>query len=229
MDMMEVAHALVGSTKHDLVKFCLDYVGISDMGYDSDLTTWIDNLTELNLYSSREDLIPSPGDVIFFDNDGDGIADHVGIITDVTEKEEDGQELITVAQSNHDGLVEEQEYQTDDERIVGQGSIIQNDYPNYAPIQNGTMTLETDVNLADYITSIVMQKKNGNNYQNVDQFQDGDQVRVALEYKVENGKVTSENRTLVYQLPKGVRPNQSLSGKITGEINGKKYTCWVIT
>lgn len=224
MDMMEVAHALVGSTKHDLVKFCLDYIGISDMGYDSDLTTWIDNLTELNLYSSREDLIPSPGDVIFFDNDGDGIADHVGIITDVTEKEEDGQELITVAQSNHDGLVEEQEYQTDDERIVGQGSIIQNDYPNYAPIQNGTMTLETDVNLADYITSIVMQKKNGNNYQNVDQFQDGDQVRVALEYKVENGKVTSENRTLVYQLPKGVRPNQSLSGKITGEINGKKYT-----
>ena len=49
-------------------------------------------------------------------------------------------------------------------------------------------------------------------------------MRVALEYKVENGKVTSENRTLVYQLPKGVRPNQSLSGKITGEINGKKYT-----
>lgn len=224
MDMMEVAHALVGSTKHDLVKFCLDYIGISDMGYDSDLTTWIDNLTELNLYSSREDLIPSPGDVIFFDNDGDGIADHVGIITDVTENEEDGQKLITVAQNNHDGLVEEQEYQTDDERIVGQGSIIQNDYPNYAPIQNGTMTLETDVNLADYITSIVMQKKNGNNYQNVEQFQDGDQVRVALEYKVENGKVTSENRTLVYQLPKGVRPNQSLSGKITGEINGKKYT-----
>lgn len=224
MDMMEVAHALVGSTEHDLVKFCLDYIGISDMGYDSDLTTWIDNLTELNLYSSREDLIPSPGDVIFFDNDGDGIADHVGIITDVTENEEDGQELITVAQSNHNGLVEEQEYQTDDERIVGQGSIIQNDYPNYAPIQNGTMTLENDVNLADYITSIVMQKKNGNNYQNVDQFQDGDQVRVALEYKVENGKVTSENRTLVYQLPKGVRPNQSLSGKITGEINGKKYT-----
>ena len=82
--------------------------------------------------------------------------------------------------------------------IRDRGSIIQNDYPNYAPIQNGTMTLETDVNLADYITSIVMQKKNGNNYQNVDQFQDGDQVRVALEYKVENGKVTSENRTLVY-------------------------------
>ncbi len=224
MDMMEVAHALVGSTEHDLVKFCLDYIGISDMGYDSDLTTWIDNLTELNLYSSREDLIPSPGDVIFFDNDGDGIADHVGIITDVTENEEDGQELITVAQSNHDGLVEEQEYQTDDERIVGQGSIIQNDYPNYAPIQNGTMTLENDVNLADYITSIVMQKKNGNNYQDVDQFQDGDQVRVAIEYKVGNGKVTSENRTLVYQLPKGVRPNQSLGGKITGEINGKQYT-----
>ena len=224
MDMMEVAHALVGSTEHDLVKFCLDYIGISDMGYDSDLTTWIDNLTELNLYSSREDLIPSPGDVIFFDNDGDGIADHVGIITDVTENEEDGQELITVAQSNHDGLVEEQEYQTDDERIVGQGSIIQNDYPNYAPIQNGTMTLETDVNLADYITSIVMQKKNGNNYQDVDQFQDGDQVRVVIEYKVGNGKVTSENRTLVYQLPKGVRPNQSLGGKITGEINGKQYT-----
>lgn len=42
---------------------------------------------------------------------------------------------------------------------MGQGSIIQNDYPNYAPIQNGTMTLETDVNLADYITSIVMQKE----------------------------------------------------------------------
>lgn len=224
MDMMEVAHALVGSTKHDLVKFCLDYIGISDMGYDSDLTTWIDNLTELNLYSSREDMVPSPGDVIFFDNDGDGIADHVGTITDVTENEEDGQELITVAQSNHDGLVEEQEYQTDDERIVGQGSIIQNDYPNSAPIQNGIMTLETDVNLADYITSIVMQKKNGNNYQNIDEFQDGDQVRVALEYKVENGKVTPENRTLVYQLPNGVRPNQSLSGKITGEINGKKYT-----
>ena len=224
MDMMEVAHALVGSTKHDLVKFCLDYIGISDMGYDSDLTTWIDNLTELNLYSSREDLVSSPGDVIFFDNDGDGIADHVGIITDVTENEEDGMELITVAQSNHDGLVEEQEYQTDDERIVGQGSIIQNDYPNSAHIQNDIMTLEADVNLADYITSIVMQKKNGNTYQNVDEFQDGDQVRVALEYKVENGKVTSENRTLVYQLPDGVRPNQSLSGKVTGEINGKKYT-----
>ena len=223
MDMMEVAHALVGSTKHDLVKFCLDYIGISDMGYDSDLTTWIDNLTELNLYSSREDLIPSPGDVIFFDNDGDGIADHVGIITDVTEKEEDGQELITVAQSNHDGLVEEQEYQTDDERIVGQGSIIQNDYPNYAPIQNGTMTLENDVNLADYITSIEMKKKNGDNYVDASEFQDGDQVKVSLEYKVEHGKITQEKRTLIYQLPDGVRPNQSLSGNIKGTIAGAAY------
>ena len=223
MDMMEVAHALVGSTEHDLVKFCLDYIGISDMGYDSDLTTWIDNLTELNLYSSREDLIPSPGDVIFFDNDGDGIADHVGIITDVTENEEDGQELITVAQSNHDGLVEEQEYQTDDERIVGQGSIIQNDYPNYAPIQNGTMTLENDVNLADYITSIVMQKKNGDGYVDTDEFQDGDQVRVSLEYSVDHGKVTMDSPTLIYQLPDGVRPNESLNGKVKGKINGKEY------
>ena len=153
MDMMEVAHALVGSTEHDLVKFCLDYIGISDMGYDSDLTTWIDNLTELNLYSSREDLIPSPGDVIFFDNDGDGIADHVGIITDVTENEEDGQELITVAQSNHDGLVEEQEYQTDDERIVGHWLFRYN-----ASILSTVAGEETYLDFLQYVTSFTGDK-----------------------------------------------------------------------
>ena len=153
MDMMEVAHALVGSTEHDLVKFCLDYIGISDMGYDSDLTTWIDNLTELNLYSSREDLIPSPGDVIFFDNDGDGIADHVGIITDVTENEEDGQELISVAQSNHDGLVEEQEYQTDDERIVGHWLFRYN-----ANILSTVAGEETYLDFLQYVTSFTGDK-----------------------------------------------------------------------
>ena len=43
---------------------------------------------------------------------------------------------------------------------------------------------------------------------------DGDKVRVALNYTLPQGVVTSTSRTIYYQLPTGIRPDQAESGTV---------------
>ena len=71
------------------VSFCLHYAGIPETAvpYESGCANWVSALSAAGLYRPAGMAAPVKGDIIFFDNDGDGSADHVGLVAGVTEEE----------------------------------------------------------------------------------------------------------------------------------------------
>ena len=69
------------------VSFCLNYAGVpqSAIPYASGCAYWVSQLQSAGLYKRAAECVPQPGSLVFFDTDGDGLADHVGIVTAVSE------------------------------------------------------------------------------------------------------------------------------------------------
>ncbi|MCD8300980.1 MAG: CHAP domain-containing protein, partial [Clostridiales bacterium] len=67
------------------VSFCLNYAGISrdDFPYNAGCYAWTVALDELGYYADAADYTPQVGDIVFFDWDGDGKANHVGIVEEL--------------------------------------------------------------------------------------------------------------------------------------------------
>ena len=65
------------------VRYCLDTAGVSeDFPCADTCAGWIDALTAQELYHEAASYTPKPGDVAFCDLDGDGAAEHAGIVLD---------------------------------------------------------------------------------------------------------------------------------------------------
>ena len=95
--------------------FCLHYAGVeqSVFPYASGCIYWTEQLTAAGLYATAGTMAPRTGDLVFFDRDGDRLADHVGIITDAQP------EAITTAEGNVGGCVVRKTYALDDASIFG--------------------------------------------------------------------------------------------------------------
>ena len=118
-DMIAVASALVGSENKDLVEFCLNYVGVYGVSFNTDLDAWIESLQENDLYGAADEFDPNPGDVAFFDKDGDGNADYAGVVVDATFDEDGVVTEFTVVETNDQGVVEEHVYSAGEESLMG--------------------------------------------------------------------------------------------------------------
>lgn len=118
-DMVQVAKSLVGSKNADLVAFCLDYIQVSGLTFNTDLDAWIETLQEIGLYGAADELEPYLGDVVFFDKDGDGSADHTGIVVDVVTDENEIVTEFTVVETNAQNIAEENVYGIDEESLMG--------------------------------------------------------------------------------------------------------------
>lgn len=118
-DMIAVASALVGSENKDLVEFCLNYVGVYGVSFNTDLDAWIESLQENDLYGAADEFDPNPGDVAFFDEDGDGSADYAGVVVDATFDEDGVVTEFTVVETNDQGIVEEHVYSAGEESLMG--------------------------------------------------------------------------------------------------------------
>lgn len=118
-DMIAVASALVGSENKDLVEFCLNYVGVYGVSFNTDLDAWIESLQENDLYGAADEFDPNPGDVAFFDEDGDGNADYAGVVVDATFDEDGVVTEFTVVETNDQGIVEEHVYSAGEESLMG--------------------------------------------------------------------------------------------------------------
>lgn len=118
-DMIAVASALVGSENKDLVEFCLNYVGVYGVSFNTDLDAWIESLQENDLYGAADEFDPNPGDVSFFDEDGDGNADYAGVVVDATFDEDGVVTELTVVETNDQGIVEEHVYSAGEESLMG--------------------------------------------------------------------------------------------------------------
>lgn len=130
------------------VSFCLKYAGVpqEDFPYEMTVSDFVEKLSDskYKLYMEAADFTPAAGDIVFFDTDKDGIADHAGLVEELLEEEnEDGVILNsiktiegdiqaepdesdiddTTAKEKKTDRVAERTYTLDDETIQGYGKM----------------------------------------------------------------------------------------------------------
>lgn len=103
--------------------FCIRYAGIpaEQMPVNSGCAAWISELKNAGMYVESQTKQPKSGDLVFFDLDQDGSADHVGIVEKVQESG-----TLKVVEGNSADMVKENEWATEDAKILGYGLIPEN-------------------------------------------------------------------------------------------------------
>ena len=107
------------------VSFCLDHAGVEGMTLNSVCANWIVELSseEYGLYHSAAEYTPRPGDVIFFDWEGDGKSDHVGLVAELIEATETEGAQIRTIEGNSGDRVQYVTYSADSACILGYGAL----------------------------------------------------------------------------------------------------------
>mgnify|MGYP005977140675 CR=1 FL=1 len=111
--------------------FCLHYGGAENIPTDKDCGSWAGALADAFLPAQSHQA--APGELVFFDRDGDGTADWVAIVAEVTAGEEGAPSGITVIAGDADDAVQQRSYALEDPRILG--------YYGSLPEQAKTFTL----------------------------------------------------------------------------------------
>lgn len=120
------------------VSFCLHYADIPTERFpqEADCSRWVDQLRseEYGLYLAAADgYEPKVGDLIFFDQDGDGASDHMGIMTERIEDEQGALTEMKTIEGNLEDQVKYATYPISDETILG-----------YAVLPNGPNEASSD-------------------------------------------------------------------------------------
>ena len=103
--------------------FCIRYAGIpaEQMPVNSGCAAWISELKNAGMYVESQTKQSKSGDLVFFDLDQDGSADHVGIVEKVQESG-----TLKVIEGNSADMVKENEWAAEDAKILGYGLIPEN-------------------------------------------------------------------------------------------------------
>lgn len=84
------------------------------------------------------------------------------------------------------------------------------------------------IDFGPYLTrGTIYQKLENGTWTNSTSFNDGDRVKIKLEYEIPNGKISSTDNTISYRLPIGVTPEKESSGDAT-DGNGNKIGTYSI-
>ena len=97
--------------------FCLHYGGAENIPTDKDCGSWAAALTDAFLPAQSHEA--APGELVFFDRDGDGTADWVAIVAEVMAGEEGAPSGITVIAGDADDAVQQRSYALEDPTILG--------------------------------------------------------------------------------------------------------------
>jgi LPXTG-motif cell wall-anchored protein len=129
--------------------FCLSYAKVEGISTNSGAEAWIVSLESEGLYREVSEYEPVLGDLVFLDNDGDSLADHVGIVTAVTTDENNKLSTLKLIVGDSDDEVKEVTYEVSDSAIVGYAVTPQN--PNLEDeYTSGKQTAKTD----NYIVTV---------------------------------------------------------------------------
>ncbi|MBO4297938.1 MAG: CHAP domain-containing protein, partial [Clostridia bacterium] len=139
----------------EFVWFCLDYAKV-DRPYfpvNGNAEYWIDLLKNQGLYFSVSRVNALPGDLVFFDNDLDGVVDHVGIFVEYSWYS--GQPVIKCIEGNVDGgVVARTMYSKDDSRVKGFG-LLSTAYQRWLNAQPGKeILIEQETGAVDEFISL---------------------------------------------------------------------------
>ncbi|MCD8074676.1 MAG: fibro-slime domain-containing protein [Lachnospiraceae bacterium] len=141
------------------VSFCLYYADVPEDVFPeaSGAYAWAAALQEKSLYQSADAYVPSAGDLVFFDRDDDGKADHVGILEKADTQTDAATGEVTVTKlyviegdysadsSDAADAVTRNEYNPDDvkSRILGYGTL-----PSDPRAEEAETETETDTEIA---------------------------------------------------------------------------------
>lgn len=102
------------------VSFCLHYANADGMPLESSCSNWVYQLQSAGMYASAADHTPKAGDLVFFDWNGDGGADHVGIVSRYF-PEGNGAARLQCIEGDRKNTVCKTEYNQMDPDILGYG------------------------------------------------------------------------------------------------------------
>lgn len=113
------------------VSFCLNYAKVDNIPLQSDCNQWVADLQkeEYALYREADQYTPVPGDLIFFrmdisdDSAYQEIADHVGLVVEVTSATGSTPAKIKTIEGDSDDSVQNVVYDLTDARILGYGQL----------------------------------------------------------------------------------------------------------
>ncbi len=112
------------------VSFCLHYAGIPVESFpqEANCAQWVAKLQgeDFGFYAAADGYAPLVGDLIFFDGDGDGSANHVGLVAERTVDEEGTLTGIKTIEGNAENQVKYVTYSVDDKAILGYASLPDN-------------------------------------------------------------------------------------------------------
>ena len=108
------------------VSFCLNYAEVDDIPLHCDVRPWIQILTEKKLYHTPENYMPKPGDLVFFDWEGDGAADHLGFVAEIIPETEYEHAKLKTLEGNSDNRVQYVYYNLDDSVLCGYSELPEN-------------------------------------------------------------------------------------------------------
>lgn len=89
----------------------------------------------------------------------------------------------------------------------------------YRAAARAASTTPTGTEFKNYITSATVQKIVNGEWQPAKEFENDDNVKVELKYTLPDGIVTPNNKSIWYQLPNGVVPNDNLDGIVYNKSN----------
>lgn len=108
------------------VSFCIHYADVEEMPLNAGCIPWIQELAKVELYHAahtEEAYIPAPGDLVFFDWEGDGLSDHVGLVMEIRPAtDEEPAKLISI-EGNSSNRVQCVTYDLDASEILGFGQL----------------------------------------------------------------------------------------------------------
>lgn len=119
------------------VSFCLYYAGLPEEVFPTEVSCqqWVEKLKskEYGLYAAATNgYEPLAGDLVYFDRDGDGVSDHVGLAVErITDKEGSLTKIKTI-EGDAGNQVKYVTYSIDDETVLGYGILPDNSYMNNA-------------------------------------------------------------------------------------------------
>lgn len=110
------------------VSYCIHYAGVENMPLDICPSTWVEKLSQEDLYLFRSvsgdtPYTPATGDLIFFSTKDDGLADHVGLVSQLIPAFGEEPAKLTVIGESADRQVQYGTYFLDDPTILGYGQL----------------------------------------------------------------------------------------------------------
>lgn len=98
--------------------------------------------------------------------------------------------------------------------------------------ESGGSTTPAEVDFSQYATKVTLEKQQNNQWVQSDTVNSGDDIKVTIDYSLPDDVLVNGNKTIYYQLPNGIKPNENQSGIVKdnrGENNGKEIGTYTIS